>query len=154
MRPEKILFFSFVFFLIIAVPAIIAGDPQYEKWKILFTNEEGRRISLICDVADNMHKRGRGLMYVNHLENDKGMIFVYKSPGFYEFWMKNTKIPLSIAFVNENGYIISIREMQTGSEKKITSPQKFKYAIEANCGWFKNHFIKPGTPIEIIQSIN
>ena len=150
MRTRKFLFFNLLF-LLIAGTATNAGDLQYEKWEIIFTSEEGRRISLTCDVADNMHKRGRGLMYIDHLENDKGMIFVYKSPGFYEFWMKNTKIPLSIAFVNENGSIVSIQEMQAGSEKKITSPQKFKYAIEANRGWFKNHFINPGSTIEIIK---
>ena len=83
-------------------------------------------------------------MYRDNLDYDKGMIFVYNSSSHLRFWMKDTKIPLSIAFIDAGGYITGIRKMQPNSLEIIASPKKVKYAVETNQGWFEKNYIKSG----------
>lgn len=148
---ESFKIFSLLLFSLLFLSAVNAGEQPYEIWKIVFTNNEAANISLSCEVADTPSKRGRGLMYRDHLDYDNGMIFVYKSPSRLSFWMKNTKIPLSIAFIDAEGYITSIREMQPNSREITASSQKVKYAVEANQGWFKKSLIEAGSKVKFIK---
>jgi len=142
----NLLLFSFLLFSVSE-----ALSQQNEKWKVVFTNVEGKNIPLICEVADTFDKRSRGLMYRDKLGDDKGMIFVYSNSSYLKFWMKNTKIPLSIAFIDDSGYITGLREMQPNSLEIIASSQKVKYAVEANQGWFEKNYIKSGANVRFFK---
>ena len=79
------------------------------------------------------------------------MIFVYKKPHVMHFWMRNTYIPLSIAFVDEKNTIFGIYSMKPYDDRIISSHIKALYAIEANRGWFKKNYIFARSKIRIIR---
>ena len=78
------------------------------------------------------------------------MLFIYPVPGPLSFWMKDTKIPLSIAFIDETGCILSIQKMVPMQiEERYRSPKPVRYALEVNRGWFAKHDIAVGDVIEL-----
>jgi uncharacterized protein len=115
--------------------------------------------SINTKVAYSNRAQQIGLMWVGHLDEKEGMIFVYDKPKYLSFWMKNTLIPLSIAFIEENGRISSIQDMYPQPGKKdhelalYQSNTLTKYAIETRLGWFKDRNIKSGTYIKIPKKL-
>jgi uncharacterized membrane protein (UPF0127 family) len=102
---------------------------------------------LAVDIADDDATREHGLMGVTDLPQDQGMAFVWDSPTDAAFWMKDTLIPLSIAFVDEGGRVITVREMtpcQADPCQTYAASGPYTTAIEANAGWFEDHAIEPG----------
>jgi len=108
---------------------------------------EGRPLKV--EVADTADKRGLGLMYREKLPKNRGMLFLYKVPTTSGFWMKNTKIPLSIAFIDENLRIIEIQDMRPLDLTPHRPSRPFKYALEVNLGWFRERGIGPGASVEL-----
>lgn len=104
---------------------------------------------LTTEVACSNEKRSYGLMNRNTIPEDTGMIFFFSHPAKQAFWMKDTLIPLSIAFVDEHWTIIDIREMKALDETPVISNGKALYAIEANQNWFSNRSIKVGDQVYI-----
>ena len=102
---------------------------------------------IVVEVAATPERRSLGLMNRFSLQPDHGMIFVFDSPEPQAFWMKNTFIPLSIAFVAADGRIINVDEMQPHDESTHTSRGPALYAIEMRKGWFTERGIKSGDVI-------
>ncbi|TKG98160.1 DUF192 domain-containing protein [Peribacillus simplex] len=113
--------------------------------KILSGNRETR---LPVQVADTQRKREKGLMFVGKLPENEGMLFVYSEKMYGGFWMKNTFIPSSIAFIDSDGEILKILDMEPCKEDKCCptyDPElSYHYAIEVNLGWFEKNQIKEG----------
>lgn len=108
----------------------------------------GTKVSL--EVADDEDTRRRGLMFRDSLAPNSGMLFVFSQEAIYPFWMKNTKIPLSIAFINSRGEIVGIRQMQPFDTTTMHMPfRPFRYAIEMEQGWFGAHGVKKGDTLRI-----
>ncbi len=104
---------------------------------------------LFVEVVKTPEERSRGLMYRNHLDWDSGMLFVYPGPRQMVFWMKNTYIPLSIAFIDEDKKIIAIYNMEPQRYDILYSPPSpAKYALEVNQGWFENNGVEVGDIVE------
>jgi len=102
---------------------------------------------LTVSVAADEASREHGLMGVTSLPVDDGMAFVFDGPSTGSFWMKNTLIPLSIAFVGEGGRIVTIREMtpcEADPCPTYGADAPYTMAIEANTGWFADHGIEVG----------
>ena len=97
-----------------------------------------------AEVAATPEQRATGLMHRFSLRPDHGMIFVFERPERQRFWMKNTFIPLSIAFIAPDGRIINIDEMQPHDESSHRSRGPALYAIEMRKGWFTERGIKSG----------
>jgi uncharacterized protein len=114
---------------------------------------DGQTHTLRVEIAETAEQRERGLMFRTSMPEDAGMIFIYPvdTPG--GFWMFNTYIPLSIAFVRMEGVIFQILEMEPcRSEFASMCPSyparmPFRYAIEANQGWFERRGIQPGAEV-------
>jgi uncharacterized membrane protein (UPF0127 family) len=85
------------------------------------------------------------------LEENSGMLFVYNSPIQTSFWMKNTRIPLSIAFIDENNQIFQIEDLTPGDLNSVKSKKPSKYALEVNKGWFKENGISIGDNISLFE---
>lgn len=103
---------------------------------------------ITVEVADTQPVMNRGLMFRTSLADGTGMIFVYSEPQKVSFYMKNTKIPLSIGFVDSDGVLLEIRDMQPLDEKSISSASaSVRYAIEVPQGWFTRVGIKPGARV-------
>ena len=97
-----------------------------------------------AEVARTSLQTQAGLMFRTQMAAHEGMLFVFDGPGPQCFWMKNTPLPLSIAFVADDGSIVNIAEMQPLSEASHCSAKPVRYALEMNQGWFAKRGIKPG----------
>ena len=105
---------------------------------------------LQVEIKDTPSGWMQGLMFRKTLPENQGMLFIFEDSDFHSFWMKNTYIPLSIAFVSANKKIVQIDSMFPLDTLNLHSPQKpIKYAIEANQGWFQHHKIKLGDRVRI-----
>ncbi|MGZ3535948.1 MAG: DUF192 domain-containing protein [Thermodesulfobacteriota bacterium] len=96
------------------------------------------------EVAKTPEERSHGLMERKHLGKDEGMLFIFETEDYHGFWMKNTFIPLSIAFIEKHGRIIWITDMKPLKLDSHVPPQPILYALEMNKGWFSSHGIKVG----------
>ena len=100
-----------------------------------------------AEVAADFSTRGRGLMHRKGLAPNAGMLFVFDGPSQQCMWMKNTYIPLSVAFLDEQGTIINIADMHPHSEQTHCSARPALYALEMTRGWFAERGIKPGSKL-------
>lgn len=115
--------------------------------KIIKAVSGNRTINLTVQVADTPKKRDKGLMFVEELPENEGMLFVFSGESYGGFWMKNTLIPLSIAFLDSEGKILKILNMVPCKEDFCPTydPELFyHYALEVNLGWFDKNQIKEG----------
>jgi uncharacterized membrane protein (UPF0127 family) len=96
------------------------------------------------EVAATPSARRRGLMHRESLPDDRGMLFVFPEERLLTFWMKDTHIPLSIAFAREDGTIVHIAELEPRSERPVSSRSAARYALEMNRGWFARHGVLEG----------
>ena len=99
------------------------------------------------EIADNYSKRKKGLMYRENIEKDFGMLFIWDKEEIQCMWMKNTSIPLSIAFIKEEGVISDIYNLYPFSTLSVCSTDKDKYDLEVNRGWFKENEITRGDTV-------
>ena len=100
-----------------------------------------------AEVAANMQHRMQGLMHRQSLPANQGMLFVYPRAERHCMWMRNTLIPLSVAFLDENGRIINIANMQPHSEDNHCASAPARFALEMNQGWFAGKGIRGGQKI-------
>lgn len=96
------------------------------------------------EVAANDEDRAHGLMERTSLGADEGMLFVYKEAKPRSFWMKNTPLPLSIAYADSEGKIVKILDMQPFSTERVQSVYPARYALEMNQGWFAANDVTAG----------
>ena len=85
-----------------------------------------------------------GLMYRKEMEQHEGMLFVFSTPSLQCFWMKNTFIPLTVAFLADDGMILNMDDMKPQTEESHCSIKPVRYVLEMNKGWFAKKGIKPG----------
>ncbi len=101
-----------------------------------------------AEVAETQEQRATGLMHRKSMPVNAGMLFVFEQPGVQCFWMKNTLLPLSIAFVADDGSIVNIADMQPMSEASHCSAKPVRFALEMNQGWFAKRALKAGTKLQ------
>jgi uncharacterized protein len=100
-----------------------------------------------AEVAQTEGQRQIGLMHRPTMPTHHGMLFVFDEPGLHCFWMKNTLLPLSIAFVADDGSIVNIADMKPMDETSHCPKKAVRMALEMNQGWFAKRGIKPGSQI-------
>lgn len=103
---------------------------------------------LVVEIADDPEERAQGLMMRDHLPAGRGMIFVYPESEPRSFWMKDTRIPLSIAFLDDEGVIKRMADMAPLSLEHTKSVYPARYALEVNKGWFAEHGVQVGDRVE------
>ena len=99
------------------------------------------------EIADEAAERERGLMYRDSLPEDTGMLFVYPRERTLSFWMRNTRIPLDIAYIDQRGVIVDIQTMTPQSDRQYPSAAPAMYALELEAGWFEEHGVSVGDRI-------
>ena len=104
-------------------------------------------LPLEVEIPSNLRDFNKGLMFRESLENNKGMLFIFERVGKYSFYMKNTTIPLDVAFVSEEGIVDSIKELEPNNEEPVYSDGQVLFAIEANRGWFAENNVEIGDEI-------
>ena len=105
------------------------------------------------EVANDDAARQTGLMFRDDMADNHGMLFVYERPGRHAMWMKNTLIPLAVAFIANDGRIINIEEMLPQTEDTHAAQGAAAYALEMNAGWFKKRGIKRGDRVVGLEKL-
>ena len=100
-----------------------------------------------AELADTPKAREVGLMNRTSMPTNSGMLFVFEQKAGHCFWMNNTKIPLSIAFIADDGKIVNIEEMQAETTNNHCPKAAVRYALEMNKQWFSERVIVPGTVV-------
>ncbi|MBA3476945.1 MAG: DUF192 domain-containing protein [Lautropia sp.] len=100
-----------------------------------------------AEVADSQEERSRGLMLRKSLQANSGMLFVFENAALHCFWMKNTLVPLTIAFMEDDGTIVTLTDMQPHNEASNCPAKPVRYALEMEQGWFKIKGLKTGDRI-------
>ena len=104
-----------------------------------------------AEVAATDQNRQTGLMQRKTMPAQRGMLFVFPQPNAYCMWMRNTLIPLSVAFLDAEGKIINIEDMQPQTEDNHCAKKMASYALEMNLGWFAQRGLKAGTRLNGIE---
>ena len=134
-----------IFFLFFVIPAYAGNE-------VLYIAVGGHKLKV--EVADTESKRQTGLMFRKALPANEGMLFVFKEPQYLSFWMKNTYIPLSIAFFNRDRRLIDIFDMKPNQTTEIyNSTEKVVYALEVNQGWFTGKGIGKFAVLEMEKEV-
>ena len=102
---------------------------------------------LKVEVAADEPQREQGLMYRKSLGREEGMLFIFDEPAYHSMWMKNTLIPLSVAFIDKEGVILNIVDMEPQTLDAHMAAGPAVYAIEANKGWFAANKVKAGDKV-------
>jgi len=109
--------------------------------------------SIRAELANTPQTRREGLMYRQRLAASSGMIFVFAGEQRVSMWMKNTLIPLSVAFLDADGRILNIEDMQPGSEQTHSSKGSATYALEVSQGWFEARGIRDGARVSGLERL-
>jgi uncharacterized protein len=118
---------------------------------VIIDTSGGKKVEVQVEVADDVAEQAKGLMYRKALGEDRGMLFVYPDERKLSFWMKNTLIPLSIAYIDSEGRIVDILDMKPLDDKPphYTSSEPVQYALEVNQGFFEKVGVKVGDHAEL-----
>src|SRR3954467_4204541 len=125
-------------------PAETTQTTTPDSTTIAIISSDGTRTELEVEIADNDAERARGLMERTALAENAGMLFVFDREKRLSFWMKNTLIPLSVAYIASDGRIVDIQDMQPHDETPHPSAGPARYALEVNQGFFGDHGIGVG----------
>lgn len=101
-----------------------------------------------AEVAATPSEREQGLMFRDRMGSSEGMVFLFDEPASVCMWMKNTLIPLSVAFIDGDGKIVNIEDMRPQTTDSHCSKKQVRYALEMNRGWFRQKNIKAGNTVD------
>lgn len=127
--------------------ATLTAAPGLPTGSLVITNSQGVAVNMTVEVASEEASRELGLMFRSSLPPDAGMLFDFGLDTTGGFWMQNTILPLSIAFIQSDGAIIDVKDMQPLDTTTINASGPYRYAIEANQGYFAAHDITPGNHV-------
>jgi uncharacterized membrane protein (UPF0127 family) len=124
-----------------ANPVTGPAQPRLETIKLYLGAAE-----LTVEIADENHERMTGMMHRTTMPENEGMLFVFPKQHQTGFWMKNTTVPLSIAYIDRASRVIEIHDLHPGNTEQVESRSaRVQYALEVNQGWFAKNGIQPGT---------
>ena len=122
-----------------------ASAQQNQKFRVVSLTAGMHLIK--AEVAATHDERQLGLMFRQKMAPNEGMVFVFEAPASVCMWMKDTFLPLSVAFIDDGGKIVNIEDMTPQTSDSHCAKGQVRYALEMNQGWFKQKNIKPGNTI-------
>jgi uncharacterized membrane protein (UPF0127 family) len=139
-RRRRLDLAGWVLFCAMALAAIDGAALEKFQTTQLRVGNQALKVELAITEAQRM----QGLMYRDRLGPNDGMLFVFDAPEYQSMWMKNTLLPLSVAFIAPDGTILNVEEMEPQTLNPHMSAGPALYALEMNKGWFASHGLKPG----------
>jgi len=130
------------------VPSSCSGLEKFEKREIAIESSEGR-VVIMAEIASTPAQREQGLMYRKDLKDGQAMIFIFEQDEVLAFWMKNTLVPLSIAYIAYDGRILEIHDMEPLDLNPVRSGRSVRYALEVPQGWFSRVGIEIGDKLDL-----
>jgi hypothetical protein len=134
---------------ILGADATLTAAPRLKTGTLTITNSRGEQVNMTVEIADTPQTRQLGLMFRSSMPADAGMLFDFGEDTDGGFWMQNTILPLSIAFIAAGGKIVDIKDMQPLDTTTVGSSGPYRYALEANQGFFRAHNIAPGDQVTL-----
>jgi uncharacterized protein len=135
-----------LFIVLLALPFAHADERKLPTMRLTLKEK-----TVLVEIASTDSDRAKGLMHRTSLNPDSGMLFIFDRPQIASFWMKNTKIPLDIAFIDAYGKVIQIETMTPPKPGEISrhwgSKSPVRYALEVSAGYFASNKIAPGLVI-------
>jgi uncharacterized protein len=132
--------------LLVLSPLTVPAQEAAQKLPFITLNAGMHLIQ--AEVAQTAEQRGIGLMHRPKMGASEGMLFVFDTASQQCFWMKNTLLPLSIAFLGDDGRVVNIEDMAPQTLNGHCSASPVRYALEMNQGWFAKRGIKPGSRLQ------
>ena len=139
------------FFLVVVCSACQGGDQSgKEKGEIrtIVIESKAGKVSINAEFARTPSQQQQGLMYRKELKDGDGMLFIFEKDDVLSFWMKNTIIPLSIAYIGSDGRILDIYDMEPENLNPVRSSRSVRYALEVPVGWFTRAGIALGDKLD------
>jgi len=133
---------------------IASCSPQQQTAVLVIERENAVPVEITVELARTDEERAKGLMFRKTLPDGQGMIFIFDRDQQLSFWMKNTLIPLSIAFIASDGRIVEIKDMQPNDLTSIKSSRSVRYALEVPQGWFGRVNVKAGDIVKIDSALS
>ncbi|MDR2433129.1 MAG: DUF192 domain-containing protein [Treponema sp.] len=134
------------FLLVCGLANCAPGKPAGAEIRV---ERAGAEVALLnAELARTPEERIRGLMGRKSLADGEGMLFIFERDDVLSFWMKDTLIPLSIAFIASDGRIVEIRDMRPLDLNSIKSSRSVRYALEVPQGWFERAGVRPGDTVK------
>ena len=132
--------------------ACLAALPLLVSAQQLPRTELSAGVHLIkAEVADNFVTRMQGLMHRPSMGANEGMLFIFDEAGIQCMWMKNTLIPLSVAYIADDGAIVNIEDMKPQTEDSHCTKKPVRFALEMNLGWFATKGLRPGAKLRGLE---
>ena len=128
--------------LIAAAGSAPAQEPQTDLPRVRLS---AGMYQIDAQVAQSPDQRATGLMYRKQMPQHEGMLFAFEQPGVQCFWMKNTVLPLTAAFIADDGEIVNLADMKPQTTDSHCSARPVRFVLEMNQGWFAKRGIKAGT---------
>lgn len=120
-----------------------AAQPKLQTMKIWLGDEE-----MVAELALTAEQVQTGMMFRTNLAENAGMLFVFPAPHQASFWMKNCPLPLSAAYIDPEGIILEIHDLQPHNTNSVAaSSEQVQFVLEANQGWFKRHHVSEGMAV-------
>ena len=146
--PNSNKLLSLALFLAVLASCSGSGQERFEKQEITIEGRSGT-VSLIVELALTPAQHQQGLMHRTELNDGEGMLFVFDRDQILSFWMKDTLIPLSIAYIASDGRIVEIYDMEPGNLNPVRSSRSVRYALEVPRNWFERAGLGPGDRVNI-----
>jgi len=128
----------------------VSCNSQKLKFQEIPIERDGQVVAVVkSEIARTEEERARGLMFRQNLPDGEGMLFIFEMDQVLSFWMKNTYIPLSIAYIAYDGRIIDIKDMYPHDETPVRSSRSVRYALEVPQNWFSRAGIREGDIVKI-----
>jgi uncharacterized membrane protein (UPF0127 family) len=139
-------------FMRLLFASVLAAAPAFAQQIPVVQLNAGMHL-IRAEVAADYGTRMTGLMHRASMPSNAGMLFIFDEATTHCMWMKNTLIPLSVAFIDDNGAIINVEDMVPQTEDSHCAHKAARYALEMNRGWFAARGIKPGSRIGGIPGV-
>ncbi|MGH3087955.1 MAG: DUF192 domain-containing protein [Rubrobacteraceae bacterium] len=123
--------------------------PLSEPEPLTINASGGGTVEIKVETADDDAERAQGLMFRESLGEECGMLFVFDRERSLSFWMRNTYVPLSIAYIDADGRIVSIHDMEPLDETSVPSEDPAQYALEVNQSFFEERRVEVGDRVEL-----
>jgi uncharacterized membrane protein (UPF0127 family) len=133
---------------------VSCSSQKLAVWELPIERDGQQFTAVKAEIARTGDERSKGLMYRKKLPDGEGMLFIFERDEVLSFWMKNTYIPLSIAFIASDGKIIDIKDMYPQDENSVVSSRSVRYALEVPMGWFLRAGVQTGDTVIVKEAIN
>lgn len=135
--------------IVLCMMLIASCTTVLERQAIQIKTNKGQYITLQVERARNSKERERGYMYRRRITDGEGMLFEFEKDMRLSFWMKNTYVPLSIAYITASGQIGEIYNMKANDLTSVQSIKRYRYALEVPQGWYERNSVTVGSTVSL-----